>query len=405
MLIGHFRNAGQLKDARRILKEAQQQWPKDKHVLIAAMETALAGGAFKKGATIARDILAVDPINSGVRETLIDAHLSHARKHLRGSRPDLAAKSLHEAEEWIRDERARERLDLLRAFVKLTVDAADGEADLRRLADRYGGGLDARLVIALEAERSSWRSVKGLLRKLRLLKAPAVEIADLLAFLTRLREELDSGAKLAVEAKDYFSKPLKSAARLNLDKGQVEAACETLRRAGMDDARLTFAQAALRRWPGEPVFQLHAVAAKYEEWGFREVTNQDRFGLEEALERARAAGDMRIAHAIGELLQKIAMPFGLPFGAPPHLPFDLDFDEDDENDEDDEDDLFDSPIDVLESLISMLGTDGVRDMLNANGPFGNILRELERSIGKPQLRALIESLSDDDTPTQRDLFE
>jgi len=49
-------------------------------ILEAALDAAIEAGAFKKAADIAREMLALDSINSGVRERLVEAHLAHARK-------------------------------------------------------------------------------------------------------------------------------------------------------------------------------------------------------------------------------------------------------------------------------------------------------------------------------------
>ena len=409
-LITYFRQSNELKNARRILAQAQKRWPEDKLVLTAAMETALTSGAYKKAATIARGILKVDPINSGVRETLIEAHLSHARKHLRGLRPDLAAKSLDEAAEWIRSERSRALLELNRGFVKLAVNSADGEAHLKQFADRHGNGLNARLMMLLEAERSRL-PVRSLLRRLGLLKAPKVEAPDLLAFFASLREELDTGAKLTTDIKGYFSTPLKSTARLKLDKGQLESACETLRRAGLHDARLAVASSALKRWPRAPLFELHAAEATYEVRGLKGITSKMLSQLEAALVRAQDEGDMRLVHGLKEFLKRFSMPFGMPFGAPPRMPFDFDFfdddDDDEDDDEDEDDDLFNSPLDLLESIIHALGPDALLDMLKEKNPIGDALRDLQRTLGKRQLQALIESIAqdmDDDGPHLPDLF-
>jgi hypothetical protein len=193
-----LRGGKALKDARRILKRAQARWPTDKAVLSAAMDTAIASGAFKKAATIAGDILAVDPINSGVRERLVEAHLSHARKNVRDQRPDLAMRALATAEDWSRTERTRERLDLVRGLAELLDLDPRGEGRLQALAENLGNGLAARLILLLEADACGIPGAR-LLKQLGLAKSSTPDEGDLRAFFSRVRAHLDTGAKLPSE--------------------------------------------------------------------------------------------------------------------------------------------------------------------------------------------------------------
>ncbi|MEA3410450.1 MAG: tetratricopeptide repeat protein, partial [Pseudomonadota bacterium] len=103
-LIRHYRDAGELKDARRVLESALDRYPKDAVVLTEAVETALAGNAFKKAARFARQALERDPINARVRDILVVSHLSHARKQIRQGKNALARKELDEAANWARTE-------------------------------------------------------------------------------------------------------------------------------------------------------------------------------------------------------------------------------------------------------------------------------------------------------------
>jgi len=373
-LIDHYRGTGMLNESRRLLKQAQARWPADKPLLIAAMETALAGGAFKKAAGIGREILSVDPINTGVRERLVDAHLAHARKNLCGRRADLAAKALVEAGEWVRGERMDDKVELLRGFVVLAENEAEGLSRLRSVAERLGNGLAARLTLGVEAAQSGV-SVPTLFAGLGWSSPPQVRPDDLLDFLARLRAFQDAGVELPHRFLESLSAPLQSAARLELDRGQLESACETLARAAMHKARFGFARAALRRYPGEPVFELHLFEAKHSDQGYLGVEEREIERLEDAEQRAREAGDMRLAVRLGELLDRIgemgpsAEPMlpGGPGGA--------------------------SPGALFAEMVGMLGVEGVLAMVKGPGPLAEALREIQRELGAAGLRSLLEAIA------------
>jgi cellulose synthase operon protein C len=401
-LIAYYLRGGKaLKDARNILKRAQARWPTNKAVLTAAMDTAIAGGAFKKAATIAADILAVDPINSGVRERLVEAHLSHARKNLRDQRPDLAMRALALAEDWSRTERTRERLDLVRGLAELLGFDPHGEGRLQGLAESLGNGLAARLILLLEADACGIPGAR-LLKQLGLAKAPKPEETDLRAFFSRLRAHLDTGAKLPSEVGRELQGPIKQTARLKLDQGEMESICETLRRTDLHDVRLAFAEAALKRWRGEPVFELHAFEARHRGVVPWNVPMRETLRLEQALERARDSGDSRLVHRIIEALSGPS----LPFGGPPRGGFGGGFiedewdDEDEDEDEDEYDDIDDGgmagrSISLLADMIRTLGPTGFRDMMKTPGPIGESMRAIERDIGKEALDLLINALAAD----------
>jgi hypothetical protein len=397
-LIAYYLRGGKaLKDARDILKRAQARWPTDKAVLTAAMDTAIASGAFKKAATIAADILAVDPINSGVRERLVEAHLSHARKNLRDQRPDLAMRALTLAEDWSRTERTRERLDLVRGLAELLDLDPRGEGRLQALAESLGNGLAARLILVLEASACGILGAR-LLKQLGLSKAPTPDEVDLRAFFSRLRAHLDTGAKLPSEVSQQLNDPLKRAARLKLDQSEIESICETLRRTELHDARLAFADAALKRWRGEPVFELHAFEARHRGVVPWNIPMRDMLRLEQALARARDNGDSRLVHRLIEVLSGPS----LPFGGPPRGGFGGGFIDDDWDDEDDDiDDALDGSemagrsIALLADMLRTLGPSGFRALIQMPGPVGDSMRAMEREIGKEALDLMINALAAD----------
>jgi cellulose synthase operon protein C len=312
-LIRYFLRGKDLKSARRILEPALQRFPRDAGLLTAALDLALASDSFKKAARYAREVLAVDPINTGARERLVKAHLAHARKQIRGGRPDLARKELAEAAEWEPKSgqagRLGEQRAVLGALLELGEDPEAGRAALQHQAAALGGGISAAFALALECE-SCGRPQAATLKVAGLAKVPVPNQAALGAFLGRLRAHLEGAEGLARPVRTLIESPLRNAAGWPLPQGECESACETLRRARLPRARQAFAEAALRRWPGNPVFVLHAFEARQES-GTRYPSDADLDRLEAAWQRAQSSGDQRTAHRIGEIIRSLS-PFGLP---------------------------------------------------------------------------------------------
>jgi hypothetical protein len=143
---------------------------------------------------------------------------------------------------------------------------------------------------------------------------------DLLAGFAGLRAHLDAGGKMTAELGAYLSKALVKAPWIALSKSETAAACETLRRGELHKIRLGAARAALKRWKGEPLFELHAFEAKYPR-SLGNCSDYDIDRLENALDRARKAGDTRTAMRIDEILDRLdPFPFGpMPFATPPSI--------------------------------------------------------------------------------------
>ncbi|MEA3274140.1 MAG: hypothetical protein U9Q81_02345 [Pseudomonadota bacterium] len=365
-LIHYYRRGKLLKDVRRLLEQAAARWPKDMQVLGAALDTALDAGSFKKAAGLAREMLALDPINSGVRERLVEAHLAHARKQINKGRPDLARKELVQAGEWARSGHARDQLDLTSGLIALFEDAETGAPALRDMVGRLGGGLAGLLAFALAGEALKL-SPQKLFKTIGLDKPSAAGRDDLLATLSRLRTHLDSGGKITRELGTSLDKALATAPWTGLSRGETEGACDTLRRCGLHKVRLRVARIALKRWKGEPVFELHAFDAKYPK-GFNGRSDNDIYRLEIALERAREEGDTRTALRIEEILASLS-PFGIgpmPFAPPPRS----------------DSTAFSPDAEVIVTLFETLGLDQALNMLGVPPDMKRDLKGLARRNGK-----------------------
>jgi tetratricopeptide (TPR) repeat protein len=387
-LIGYYRRGRQLKDVRRLLDRASAAWPKDLEVLAAALDAALDAGSFKKASAIARDMLTLDPINTGVRDRLVGAHLAHARKQIVRQRADLARKETEQAREWARGSQARDQVDLHAALITLLDAGAVDASELASLIGRLGGGLSALLAFALVGDAVKVPP-RTLMKRLGLSVPASPGKEDLLAALGRLRAHADSGGKISRDLGTYVAQTLKSAPWTSLSRSETEAACDILRRCGLHPVRLRAAQVALKRWRGEPVFELHAFEAKYPN-GYDGRSLNSIFRLEMALDRASQAGDTRTVLRIKDILAEYS-PFGFgppPFAPPPSLGGG-------------------APADrtagaILPVLIDAMGLDRALDMLELPAPLKREMKELERRVGKQMvveaLMTAMDALGDLDAP-------
>jgi hypothetical protein len=347
-------------------------------ILGAALDTALDAGSFKKASALAREMLALDPINTGVRERLVESHLAHARKQTAKGRCDLARKEIEQAREWARSADARDQLELTSGLIALLDDGATGGPILRGLIGRLGGGVAALVALALAGDALKLPP-QELMKKIGPRPPCTPTRDDLLAALARLRTHADKGGKLSRDLGAYLSKALTNAPWASLSRGETETACDTLRRCQLHQVRLRAARAALKRWPGEPVLELHAFEAKYPN-GYNGRSDNDLFRLETALERAREQGDTRTVMRIKDILAERA-PFGIgpAFLAPPAAgpdPFEP------------------SGGDAVAMLVEALGLDRALDMLGLPASMKREIKDMERRLGTEAVMETLTSMFD-----------
>ncbi|MTW21717.1 hypothetical protein [Allochromatium palmeri] len=385
-LIAFYRHAKRHKDSRRLLETATRHWPEDRRVIQATMDAALDTGAFKKAAGLARRLLAIDPINTEVRERLVAAHLAHARKQVLKSRLDLARKELGAAREWARGESAREQVELMSAFLDFIEDPTAGTLSLEPILNRLGSGLSGRLALILAGGELGLEPQR-ILRSLALDASIKPDRAELLAAFERLRRHLDSGRGFASALEPFLTKALTKAPWKELSRSELETVCETLKRARFDRIRGDVAKLALKRWRKAPIFVLHAFESKHPN-GVLSPLSHDIFDLEQALETASAEGDDRTATRIHEALIR-ARPFG--FGPPGPFGGSF-FDFDDEDNE--EDDFFgefgdltlppglDGSPEQFAAIFRLIGLEKMLDLLDAPLHVRRDLREAARERGE-----------------------
>ena len=306
-LIRALRRRSDLKEARARLDAALARFPKDAEVLLEAVETALASGAFKKAAGLAKRVLELDPINPRVRAVVGHAHLSHARKQIVGGNAAAARGELEEAAQWLRAAADRGSIKLLRGLID--AGAEESDALLREGLAELGGPLVGSFHLLLEAWRTK-RDPKALLRRagVDLSGVPAAEEVVALAHALNAAREGDKALRAAL---DPLRAALGRAAAAQFAEPDQLLVCEALHRRNEHDLARRYAEAAVRRWPARPVFVYLKAAAAYgaNPW---QIPPRELRVLEQAFEEAQAHGDQRTAMRLRDLLSEAMGDFTLP---------------------------------------------------------------------------------------------
>ena len=326
-LLRVLREQGDLKQARTRLDAARERFPDDAAVLLEAVRTALASGAFKKAIGLAKQVLAIDPINPQVRSVIGQAHLSHARKQLGSRNQKAARRELEEARAWLRGSAELATLGLLRGLAAEV--PAEGDVLLRQALAESGGALAGAYHLALESARVRAPAAAILQRAgARLDATPDIPQLTALAQALNAARADDRDVQRALA---HLQPMLKRAATgVRGSESELMLVCEALLRQKQNELTQRFATTALKRWPGRPAFVYFELAGRYlgEPW---RMPPREQQRLAQAFDQAQAQDDRRSASRIAELLREAA-GFGLGgFGGVGH--FD-DFEIVDEEDED-----------------------------------------------------------------------
>lgn len=318
-VISALRADNDLVQARAYLEPALLRFPKDAKVLLAAVEVALAGKAFKKAVGLAKQVLELDPINPKVRGLIGHALFSHARKQIKAHNPVAARKELDAAEEWLKSQTERATLKLLRALVAEEQRDDGHPLLLREAVADFGVPLVGVFHLLLEAGRVG-SNPKALMLKAGsdLVSTPATEAVMALAHALNAVPE---GEKALGVALGPLHAMLKRAAKLKFVEADHLLVCEALQRVGEDELLSVYAKAALKRWPGRPAFLYLDVVARYGSC-YYDIPGRVLDMLDDAVDDARALGDHRTAARIHALLSPPPDdgfmdddddPFGMPF--------------------------------------------------------------------------------------------
>jgi len=381
-LIRMLRQAKGLKEARAAVAVAMTRFVDDPVVLLEAVETALAGNAFKKAVTLATRVLELDPINSQVRALIGQAHLAHARKQFKARRPDAVSKEIDLAEKWLVTPGERSCAKLLRG---LSMNTPQATLLLQEAWNELGGELPATLQLLLENCRLSGQPAAALRRagiSLSGVPSPREVIAAMHVIGTVGKAE----DRFLASALETLHAPLKRAAQGTFAQADLVAVCETWLRRGQRSLLRAYAEAGLRCWPELPALVYLRASAVHGRDAYFSLSPAEERALRMAAERAATDGDQRTVLRIRELL------------APPHeYRNDVDdFDEEDDLDEDDDDQDFAEPTFDLRGILEMMAATGnpaaIIDLARGLVPDADF-RRLQRNAGHNR-RQLAQMLMD-----------
>jgi len=303
-LISMHRDADDLKSAREVLDAAIERFPDEPRILLEAVRTALAGGAFKKASRLAERLLEIDPVNVPVKTLLLDAALAHARKQIRASRFDLARRQLDETAVQVGAGEPRARVEIVYGLLELASGERGAEtvarSRLRAGFDALGGELAGLFAVALESVRLG-RDAKMTLTRAKLPSARGFATKEAVRVLVRalsaVREEKSSLAAALVP----LETTLGTVAKKRWSHAEYENICETLLRRELLHVLEPFAERASRRHTQVPAFvYLHEYAAV--RGAFFALEEAAIVRLQAASRHAMLIEDMRTVHRIEEFL-------------------------------------------------------------------------------------------------------
>jgi len=299
-----YRVAGNAKRYQHWVAQAIQLFPNDSEVLLAAADAASRRKAFKKAASYANQLLALDPINQQAKTVLIEAHLAHARKSVLAGKPHLAHKELAHATTLQGGSIVTFNQGLL---ALLEEQATVAERYMQQGLEQAENSVVGVLQLWVEADRLGLA-----LQPFRHYAAATdvLEPAQLLTVIRQINRYLDEELPLR-QFLDELLKPLRQSAERITDEKTMRVICDCWNRVPHYDLLAAYGAAAQRRWPDTPVFLYYQIFGATE-GNIDLVSNRDYERLEEAAEQAGQAKDVRTMMRIHEFLDGPAGGPGMP---------------------------------------------------------------------------------------------
>ena len=265
-LIARYRSEERDKDWQRLAEEAAQRFPDNRAALQQATEAAVARKAFRKAVGFARRLLAIDPINVGVRRQMIRLQIAHARKQMRASRPDLAIKELAAATEWERPDAPDALLRIAQGLAGMQGgEGQPAEARLREGVALAGGGVPGWFRVVLEAElmRVDGTHAGWLRKALAEVREAPPSREDIMAMITELGQpEAGENAKVVASLLLGLRVWLERGAGFDWLPHEFQALANAFARFGAYDLLEAYARAARRRSPANATARFYQIVAR-----------------------------------------------------------------------------------------------------------------------------------------------
>ena len=303
--IATYRQDSRDKEWHRLADAAAQRFPDDAQVLLQATESAVARRAYKKAAGFARRLLAIDPINPGVRRQMIELQVAHARKQARAKRPDLAARELAQAAEWDRADAPSGLLRIARGLVALQGgDKEQGAAWLRDGAALAGGGVAGWFRAVLEAElmKTAAGDASWLHKELANARQSPPTREQVMAVVSALSQSDAGEAKRAASGLLLSMRAwLRQGAAIDWSMAEFQVLADVFGRFDAFDVLGDYARAARGREPANPEWRFQAIVARAR-GNPDAMTMAETAELEAMLEAAAERQDVKAARRIAQFL-------------------------------------------------------------------------------------------------------
>ncbi len=309
VLIDHLRAVGATPAWHEVAERAAVHRPDDVTILLDAMEAVVERQAFRKAAGYAKRILAQDPINQTVRRRMIGVLRAHARKKMAQNRPDLAAKTLGEADQW---QAPGETDHGLRISQGLAALARGEETEGRRVVvdavqlagHAVPGWIEVAMEVRLMRLPENGQVARWVSTELRRADESAPTVPAVLALAS-----LFNRAEMALPARDLMpllrriDRWLKHACHLSWTVDAFHQLADALRASKQFALLNQFAETQRRRMPGEAAFEFYVILGKLQ--GRLERATHHQFERLQALfAKATDCKDGKTASRINQVCAK-----------------------------------------------------------------------------------------------------
>ncbi len=322
----------------RWVNKMLEHFPKEPDILFLGAEAAVGRSAFKKASRLAGELLKIDPINTKVRELLINAHINHAHKLGKQEKYALACKECDHASAFGRGNADQGRIEITRGLIELLQGKEkEGQALLDKGESQYEYQTVARVQTRMDAELMSvsmeWK--KKLLTRLKAVIKNTPEKEELLQLVPLIvnsnRNKATAWKGIRVALLPYLNKGV----NLALHKDEFVMICQAWQRLSEFALLHAYGKKAAQHWSDVPLFKYYLVVGKSES-GKKRLTGKDIEELEDASHMAMQQKDSATVNLIDDFLDKHAS-FGFSGGPPIALLAEL-LEQEMLNEDDDDDD-------------------------------------------------------------------
>ncbi len=309
--------AGSPAEQYRWVNRMLKQFPKEPDIIFLGAEAAVGRSAFKKASRLAGELLEIDPINTKVRELLINAHINHAHKLTKQEKYALACKECGHATTFGRGNADQGRIEITHGLIELLQGKEkEGQALVDKGESRYEHEALARVQVRMDAEQlpipPAWK--KKFTTRLKAVVKDTPKKDELLQIVPLIVSSNNNKAQAWKGIRAALLPYLKKGADLALHKDEFVMICQAWQR--LPDFALlhAYGKKAAQHWPDVPLFKYYLVVGKSEN-GKKRLTGKDIEELEDASHMAMRQKDSATEKLIDDFLGRHAS-FGFSGGPP-----------------------------------------------------------------------------------------